>query len=79
MFHYSGHGKRKRNYTLDEVDGYDENLCPVDFKSPGLISDDEINAMIVRPLPRGVKLHTFMDACHSGTALDLAFLCRIDR
>ncbi|TQD96234.1 hypothetical protein C1H46_018143 [Malus baccata] len=79
VFHYSGHGKRKRNYTGDEVDGYDENLCPVDFKSRGLISDDEINAMIVRPLPRGVKLHAFIDACHSGTALDLAFLCRIDR
>ncbi|PQM38949.1 metacaspase-1 [Prunus yedoensis var. nudiflora] len=79
VFHYSGHGKRKKNSTGDEVDGYDEYLCPLDFKTGELISDDEINAIIVRRLPHGVKLHAFIDACHSGTALDLPFLCRMDR
>ncbi|XP_021287156.1 metacaspase-1-like isoform X2 [Herrania umbratica] len=79
VFHYSGHGSQQRNYTGDEVDGYDETLCPTDFESQGMIIDDEINATIVRPLPHGVKLHAIIDACHSGTVLDLPFLCRMDR
>lgn len=79
VFHYSGHGSRKRNYTGEEVDGYDETLCPLDFETQGMIVDDEINAAIVRPLPQGVKLHAIIDACHSGTVLDLPFLCRMNR
>ncbi|KAJ6836554.1 uncharacterized protein M6B38_326100 [Iris pallida] len=79
VFHYSGHGSRQRNYNGDEADGYDETLCPLDFETQGMIVDDEINRAIVRPLPRGVKLHAFIDACHSGTVLDLPFLCRMNR
>ncbi|PRQ59702.1 putative transcription factor Znf-LSD family [Rosa chinensis] len=79
VFHYSGHGSQQRNYTGDEVDGYDETLCPTDYETQGMIVDDEINATIVRPLPAGVKLHAIVDACHSGTVLDLPFLCRMDR
>ncbi|KAL6964928.1 Metacaspase-1 [Sarracenia purpurea var. burkii] len=79
VFHYSGHGSSQRNYTGDEVDGYDETLCPLDFETQGMIVDDEINATIVRPLPYGVKLHAIVDACHSGTVLDLPFLCRMNR
>ncbi|KAL2460931.1 Metacaspase-1 [Abeliophyllum distichum] len=79
VFHYSGHGSRQRNYNGDEIDGYDETLCPLDFETQGMIVDDEINASIVRPLPHGVKLHAIIDACHSGTVLDLPFLCRMDR
>lgn len=79
LFHYSGHGSRQRNYNGDEVDGYDETLCPLDFETQGMIVDDEINAAIVRPIPHGVKLHAIIDACHSGTVLDLPFLCRMDR
>lgn len=78
VFHYSGHGSQQRNYTGDEIDGYDETLCPVDYETQGMIVDDEINATIVRPLPLGVKLHAIIDACHSGTVLDLPFLCRMD-
>ncbi|CAL9081282.1 unnamed protein product, partial [Musa textilis] len=79
VFHYSGHGSQQRSYHSDEVDGYDETLCPLDFESQGMIVDDEINATIVRPLPHGVKLHAIIDACHSGTVLDLPFLCRMNR
>uniref|UniRef100_A0A2P2JM41 Uncharacterized protein MANES_01G273100 n=1 Tax=Rhizophora mucronata TaxID=61149 RepID=A0A2P2JM41_RHIMU len=79
LLHYSGHGSRQRNYSGDEVDGYDETLCPLDFQTQGMIVDDEINATIVRPLPQGVKLHAIIDACHSGTVLDLPFLCRMNR
>ncbi|KAM3281931.1 metacaspase-1 [Capsicum chacoense] len=79
VFHYSGHGLQQRNYTYDEIDGYDETLCPLDFKTQGMIVDDELNATLVRPLPRGAKLHAIIDACHSGTMLDLPFFCRMDR
>ncbi|CAI0446005.1 unnamed protein product [Linum tenue] len=68
LFHYSGHGSRQRNYNGDEVDGYDETLCPLDFETQGMIVDDEINATIA-----------IIDACHSGTVLDLPFLCRMNR
>ncbi|KAK4792508.1 hypothetical protein SAY86_022943 [Trapa natans] len=79
VFHFSGHGSQKRNLTGDEIDGFDETLCPVDYKTHGQIVDDEINDIIVRPLPPGAKLHAIIDACHSGTVLDLPFLCRMDR
>ncbi|XP_050385013.1 metacaspase-1-like [Argentina anserina] len=79
LFHYSGHGSRQRDYHGDEVDGFDETLCPLDFETQGMILDDEINAAIVKPIPHGVKLHAIIDSCHSGTVLDLPFLCRMDR
>lgn len=79
VFHFSGHGLQQRNYTLDEIDGYDETLCPLDYAKKGMIVDDELNATLVRPLPRGAKLHAIIDACHSGTMLDLPYLCRMDR
>ncbi|KAG5223304.1 metacaspase [Salix suchowensis] len=79
VFHFSGHGSQKKDYDGDELDGYDETLCPTDFETQGMIVDDEINAVIVKPLPHGVKLHAIIDACHSGTVLDLPFLCRMDR
>ncbi|PWA57316.1 zinc finger, LSD1-type, Caspase-like domain protein [Artemisia annua] len=77
VFHFSGHGSRQRNYNGDEIDGYDETLCPLDFETEGMIVDDEINAKLVKPLPHGVKLHAIIDACHSGTVLDLPNLCRM--
>lgn len=64
---------------MDEVDGYDETLCPLDYEISGMISDDEVNETIVRPLPRGVKLHAVIDACHSGSSLDLPFVCKTNR
>jgi metacaspase-1 len=83
VFHFSGHGVQKLDRDGDEADGYDEALCPVDFEDPrgggGVILDDEINATIVRPLGKGVKLHAIVDTCHSGTILDLPYLCRLSR
>ena len=79
MFHFSGHGTRQIDYNHDEVDGYDEALCPLDHETEGNIIDDEINDTIVRPLPRGATLHAILDACYSGTALDLPFVCRMNK
>nr|POE84654.1 metacaspase-1 [Quercus suber] len=79
VFHFSGHGSRERDKNMDEIDGYDETLCPVDYETQGKITDDEVNDTIVRPIPRGAKLHAIIDACYSGTVLDLPFLCRMNR
>ncbi|TXG53942.1 hypothetical protein EZV62_019198 [Acer yangbiense] len=78
VFHFSGHGSRQRDYDNDEIDGYDETLCPLDYETEGSIIDDEINETIVRPLTQGVKLHAIVDSCHSGTVLDLPFVCRMN-
>lgn len=79
VFHFSGHGSREVDKDMDEIDGYDECICPVDHKTAGKIVDDEINSIIVRPLPRDARLLAVFDSCYSGTVLDLRFLCRMDR
>ena len=79
IFHYSGHGSQQIDNTGEEVDGYNETLCPVDFETQGMIVDNQINDIIVKPLTHGVRLHAIIDACHSGTVLDLPFLVRFNR
>ncbi|KAG4083746.1 hypothetical protein H8356DRAFT_1747752 [Neocallimastix lanati (nom. inval.)] len=74
FFHFSGHGSQKKDEDGDEVDGYDETILPVDYKKSGQIVDDEMNAIMVRPLPEGVRLTAIFDSCHSGTALDLPYV-----
>ena len=39
--------------------------------------DDELNRLLVNPLAPGVRLHAIIDACHSGTALDLEYRCKV--
>ena len=79
VFHFSGHGVQKLDLNGDEVDGYNEALCPMDAFQKGPILDDEINEAIVRPLVHGVRLHAVVDASYSATVLDLPFLCRVAR
>ena len=55
FFHYSGHGSQKKDSGSDEVDGSDETIVPLDYKSAGDIVDDEMNAILVQQLPRGAR------------------------
>lgn len=73
VFHFSGHGSQKRDYSGEETDGMNETLCPLDFKQAGEIVDDDLNRILINPLPKGVKLHAIIDACHSGSMMDLPF------
>ncbi|GAB4823694.1 hypothetical protein N2152v2_010740 [Parachlorella kessleri] len=73
FFHFSGHGSQQRDYSGEESDGMNETICPCDFKQAGQIVDDELNRILVNPIPTGVKLHAVVDACHSGSAFDLPF------
>ncbi|KAL4438686.1 hypothetical protein ABPG77_006290 [Micractinium sp. CCAP 211/92] len=77
VFHYSGHGSQQRDYSGEETDGMNETLCPMDFKQAGEIVDDELNRMLINPLPTGVKLHAIIDACHSGSVMDLPFQAHV--
>ncbi|KAK7368810.1 hypothetical protein VNO80_10840 [Phaseolus coccineus] len=74
VFYFSGHGSQQPDFKEDEIDGFDETLCPVDYLIEGMIIDNEINSTIVWPLKKGVTLHAIVDACHSGTILDLLFV-----
>lgn len=76
-FHYSGHGSQLWDDAGEEADCEDECICPVDYsgdkKDSGFIRDDDMNEILVRGLPTGVKLRACFDSCHSGSALDLPF------
>ncbi|KAF9109930.1 Ca(2+)-dependent cysteine protease [Mortierella sp. AM989] len=82
FFHYAGHGGRIKDFSYngkgehlgDEADGYDEIIYPCDYLRSGIISDDEMYDLMVKDLPTGVQLTALVDACHSGTMLDLPYV-----
>ncbi len=69
-----GHGSGQVDFNNDERDGIDQTICPVDFMQEGMILDNDINSTIVQPLKKDVTLHAIVDACHSGTILDLVYI-----
>lgn len=76
MFHYSGHGSQLRTSgkSSPQVEDKDEALIPLDFKRTGFIIDDVLFRELVQPLyGKDVTLIAIIDACHSGTMLDLPF------
>eukprot|EP00210_Caulerpa_lentillifera_P008161 g7794.t1 len=77
FFHFSGHGSQCPDFSGDERDGLNETLLPCDFETAGQLVDDDINRIMINPLPRGVYLHAIIDACHSGTAMDLEFYTKL--
>eukprot|EP01057_Protomagalhaensia_wolfi_P005127 Protomagalhaensia_wolfi_Nauph_80__5126@NODE_547_length_2329_cov_13_934934_g407_i0_p1_GENE_NODE_547_length_2329_cov_13_934934_g407_i0NODE_547_length_2329_cov_13_934934_g407_i0_p1_ORF_typecomplete_len500_score91_42Peptidase_C14/PF00656_22/5_5e58Raptor_N/PF14538_6/8_1e05Peptidase_C13/PF01650_18/0_0064DUF1296/PF06972_11/0_17HOIPUBA/PF16678_5/0_21G_path_suppress/PF15991_5/5_9DUF3824/PF12868_7/6_8e03DUF3824/PF12868_7/0_43_NODE_547_length_2329_cov_13_934934_g407_i0681567 len=80
FFHYSGHGSQKPSldgYTYEQ-DGLDETICPLDFRKAGEIRDDEMASIMQKDLPAGVRLFCVMDCCHSGTGLDLPYVCDVE-
>lgn len=70
FFHYSGHGSYTRDYDGDEKDGNDETIIPLDYKSSGMITDDQLHDY-VEYLPKKCNMYCLFDCCHSGTILDL--------
>jgi uncharacterized caspase-like protein len=76
---YSGHGSYVRDTNGDEADGRDEVLCPVDCDTKGYITDDTLKSYFVYKLPKNVKLVALIDACHSGTVMDLKYDYKINK
>ena len=71
---YSGHGAFVTDTNNDESDRQDEVICPVDYTTAGMITDDFIYTNLVAKLPATVTLFALMDSCYSGSVLDLPFI-----
>lgn len=71
-FSFSGHGSQVKDHNGDESDGWDETILPLDYKSAGHIIDDDLYKIVSR-VPAGARLTVLLDACHSGTGLDLPY------
>ncbi len=68
VFYYSGHGSQIPDPSSEEsVDHMDETICPHDFASAGMITDDVLRQAITG-LAAGANLDVILDSCHSGTA-----------
>ncbi|KAI5819877.1 peptidase C14, caspase domain-containing protein [Pyronema omphalodes] len=78
FFHYSGHGAFIEDLDGDEVNGVDELICPVNMDPGmprrGVITDDMIHEIMVKPLKAGVKLTALFDSCFSGSVMDLPYM-----
>jgi hypothetical protein len=75
MFHYSGHGGQVRDTNGDELDRKDECIYPLNGKGGiDVITDDELRALLAAKIPAGCKCFVVLDACHSGSAVDLRYL-----
>nr|CCC93448.1 metacaspase MCA4 [Trypanosoma congolense IL3000] len=76
FFHYSGHGTQVEA-SSDTEEKYDQCIVPSDYEEKGCITDNELFEILVKSLPRGVRLTAVFDCSHSGTMLDLpyAFVC----
>lgn len=76
---YSGHGSSIKDVSGDELDGFDEVLVPLDYKKSGIIVDDMLKKNFIDKLPKNVELTMLIDACNSGTVLDLKYNYMVDR
>jgi hypothetical protein len=56
-----------------EPSGNKETLVPLDFEQNGMLVDDFLHDLLVKPLPAGVRLTVILDCCHSGSALNLPY------
>ncbi|KAH9049752.1 peptidase C14 [Lactarius deliciosus] len=84
FYYFSGHATRVKDTNGDEPDGYDECICAMDYMgngqlimnptTPGIIVDDDMHDIMVRPLPRGCRLTVVLDCYHSGTLFNLPFI-----
>ena len=68
-FQYSGHGTQKHDLDGDEKDGLDEALYSV---CGTIITDDEIKKK-VKQVSKGKTMIMIVDACHSGSIVDLPY------
>jgi metacaspase-1 len=72
--HYSGHGCGIKDDESEESDGKDEALVPIDYLEAGVIRDDELYEILIKPLKDDVHMLCLMDCCHSGSILDLPYV-----
>ncbi|KAI9456873.1 caspase domain-containing protein [Lactarius psammicola] len=84
FFYFSGNAGQVKDTNEDEPDRLDEYIYAVDYMgdaqslssptTPGIIVDDEMHDIMVKPLPPECRLTAVFDCCHSGTIFDLPFI-----
>jgi hypothetical protein len=67
-FHYSGHG-----ILLRPPDGASSASSALQVGADAYVTDAELYALLVAPLPRRARLFALIDCCNSGNALNLPF------
>ena len=78
FFHYSGHGTNVTDKNRDEKDYRDECLVPLDYMNNGFIVDDDLQNILENFLDPSCSFFSVIDACHSGTMLDLKYAVNCD-
>ena len=76
FFSFSGHGTQVADPSGDEDDGLNEAILPCDHEVAGYITDDELNAGLINPLPPHTRLFAVLDACHSASLLDMEWIAK---
>lgn len=75
VFLFAGHSTQLTCSERTEDDDMDEAIVPMDHSGSSrkskLILDNWLRKHLIDPLKPGVQLIAFLDACHSGTLLDL--------
>jgi len=82
FYFYSGHALQMEDMTGNKPDGRSMSICAIDYvggeqwqdrnaNTPGLIMDDVIYELLVKPLPSQCRLTVIYDCCHSNTLLNL--------
>lgn len=70
FFHYSGHGYQICDINGDETDGFDEIFLG------HTMTDDYIWDNLISKLPKNSHIFATMDACHSGSGMDMPYVWR---
>jgi hypothetical protein len=68
--HYSGHGTQVRDTNGDEADKLDECIVPCDYNKAGVITDDDLFAIVKNAK---CQMVICLDSCYSGTGCDLQY------
>lgn len=76
FFQFSGHGSQVADTSGDEDDGYDETICPLDYRTAGQIIDDDLHRDMCMKIPAGCRLTAVMDCCMFSPLL-VTFLHRV--
>ena len=74
FMHYSGHGGQTPNDG--RATGFGDTIVPVDFEARGQIPSDVLHQHLVSRLHPTSSLFVILDCCHSGSALELPYVCK---
>jgi len=85
VFYFSGHALQAKDMSGYEPNGLAECICAMDYladsdhpyppsNTSGLIADNVMHELMVKPLPHQCRLTAIYDSCHSATLLGLPHL-----